>query len=401
MYAARSPRPRRGGVRTLTLCAAAAALAAGPLGTARAAGTDDTVKVTYRGHEFTFPASWPIVDLEKHPDVCVRFDRHAVYVGTPGDQQRCPAGARGRTEAFLVQPSAVKGRTATENRTARMFRVTADRIAVTAAYEADRTRIQDILRGAGLSVAAAGTGPTAGAPAAAPLPADATSFRGEGFDACTAPGQTAMDAWRDDSDYGAVGVYIGGVNRACAQSRLTAGWLRTQYANGWRFFPLYVGRQPTSDGGSCKGGCAAITDPVPQGTEAAEDAVEQASTLGFPKGTVIYDDLENYTPGSTVTSRVLSYLDAYTKRLHALGYRSGVYGNTSSLVTDLVTNKSRVTLPDVLHFARWNGKSTTTDSTIPANLWADHQRIHQYLGDTTETHGGVTISIDRDRLDVD
>lgn len=60
-------------------------------------------------------------------------------------------------------------------------------------------------------------------------------------------------------------------------------WLRTQYANGWRFFPLYVGRQPTSDGGSCKGGCAAITDPVPQGTEAADDAVEQAATLGFPR----------------------------------------------------------------------------------------------------------------------
>lgn len=139
---------------------------------------------------------------------------------------------------------------------------------------------------------------------------------------------------------------------------------------------------------------------MPQGTEAADDAVEQATTLGFPKGAVIYDDLENYTPGSTVTSRVLSYLDAYTKRLHALGYRSGVYGNTSSLVTDLVANKSRVTLPDVLHFARWNGKSTTTDPTIPANLWADHQRIHQYAGDTTETHGGVTISIDRDRLDV-
>ncbi len=97
---------------------------------------------------------------------------------------------------------------------------------------------------------------------------------------------------------------------------------------------------------------------------------------------------------------MLSYLDAYTKRLHALGYRSGVYGNTSSLVTDLVAHKSRATLPYVLHFARWNGKSTTTDPTIPANLWADHQRIHQYVGDTTETHGGVTISIDRDRLDV-
>jgi hypothetical protein len=46
------------------VCAAAAALAAGPPGTARAAGTDGTVKVTYRGHEFTVPAAWPIVDLE-------------------------------------------------------------------------------------------------------------------------------------------------------------------------------------------------------------------------------------------------------------------------------------------------------------------------------------------------
>lgn len=401
MHAARSRRPRRNGVRTLTVCAAAAVLAAAPLGTARAVGTDATTKITYRGHEFTVPASWQIVDLEKHPDVCIRFDRHAVYLGTPGDQQRCPAGARGRTEAVLIQPSAVTSRTATENRTARTFRVTADRIAVTAAYAEDRTRIQDILRGAGLPDAAAPTEPTAGAPAAAPLPDDATSFRGEGFDACTAPGQSAMDAWRDDSDYGAVGVYIGGINRGCAQSRLTATWLRTQYANGWRFIPLYVGRQPSTDGGSCGGGCAAITDPGPQGKEAADDAVKQAVALGFAKGTVIYNDLENYAPGGSVTSHVLSYLDAYTERLHALGYRSGVYGNTSSLVADLVANKSRLTLPDVLHFARWNGKSTTADSMIPSTLWSDHQRIHQYAGDKSETHGGVTISIDRDRLDVD
>ncbi|WP_405879234.1 DUF1906 domain-containing protein [Streptomyces sp. NBC_01136] len=388
------------------VCAAAAVLAAGLPGAARAVESDDTTKVTYRGHEFTVPASWRVVDLDDDPEACVRFDRHAVYLGTPGDQQQCPARARGRTEALLIQPSAVTRSTATENRTARMFRVTADRIAVTATYAEDRTRIRGILRGAGMPVPAAQTKPTeptgstAGAPAAAPLPADATSYSGEGFDACTAPGQSAMDAWWDDSDYGAVGVYIGGINRACAQSKLTAGWLRTQYANGWRFFPLYVGRQPSADGGSCGGGCAAITDPVPQGTEAADDAVKQATTLGFDKGTVIYSDLENYALGRTVTTQVLDYLDAYTERLHELGYRSGVYGNTSSLVTDLVANKSRLTLPDVLHFAHWNGKSTTKDSAIPSDLWADHQRIHQYAGDTTEKHGGVRISIDRDRLDV-
>ncbi|MFE9875085.1 glycoside hydrolase domain-containing protein [Streptomyces sp. NPDC005784] len=405
MHAARSPQTRRTGARALTVLLAAAALAAGPLGPAssapRPSDSEDLTQVAYRGHIFTVPASWQIVDLKKHPDTCVRFDRHAVYLGTPGSDQNCPARASGRTEALLVQPAPTADRTVTENPTARTYRATGDRIAVTAAYGYDRTRIQDVLRSAGLPVAAARLEEPAERPAAAALPTDATSYRGEGFDACTAPSQSAMDAWRDDSPYGAIGVYIGGLNRACAQQHLTADWVRTQYTHGWRFFPLYVGRQPSADGGSCGGGCSAITSPVPQGTAAADDAVKQAAALGFGKGTVIYNDLEHYEPGGKITDQVLAYLDAYTVRLHALGYRSGAYGNTSSLVSDLIANRGDVTLPDVIHFARWNGASSTSDSSIPSTLWGKHQRIHQYVGDTTETHGGVKISIDRDRLDVD
>ncbi|MET9411496.1 glycoside hydrolase domain-containing protein [Streptomyces sp. NPDC002935] len=405
MHAVRSPHTRRTGARALTVLLAAAALAAGPLGLAssapRPSDSEDLTQVAYRGHVFTVPASWRIVDLKKHPDTCVRFDRHAVYLGTPGSDQNCPARASGRTEALLVQPAAVAAGAVTENPTARIYRANGDRIAVTAAYGYDRARMRDVLRSAGLPVAAARPERAAERPAVTPLPTNATSFRGEGFDACTAPSQSAMDAWRDDSVYGAIGVYIGGLNRACAQQHLTAGWVRTQYTRGWRFFPLYVGRQPSADGGSCGGGCAAITSPVPQGTAAADDAAKQAAALGFGKGTVIYNDMEHYEPGGKVTDQVLAYLQAYTVRLHALGYRSGAYGNTSSLVSDLIANRSRVTLPDVIHFARWNRLSSTSDSSIPSTLWAKHQRIHQYVGDTTETHGGVKISIDRDRLDVD
>ncbi|WP_328668620.1 glycoside hydrolase domain-containing protein [Streptomyces sp. NBC_00328] len=405
MHAVRSSQPRRKGVRALTVLLAAAALAAGPLVPAssapRTGDAEDLTQVAYRGYIFTVPDSWRIVDLKKHPDTCVRFDRHAVYLGTPGTDQNCPARASGRTEALLVQPAPVAPRAVTENPTARTYRATADRIAVTAAYGYDRARIQDVLSSAGLPVAAARREEPALQRAAAPLPKDATSFRGEGFDACTAPSQSAMDAWRDDSPYGAIGVYIGGLNRACAQQHLTADWVRTQYTRGWRFFPLYVGRQPSSDGGSCGGGCAAITSPVSQGTAGADDAVKQAAALGFGKDTVLYLDLEHYEPGGKVTDSVLAYLQAYTARLHALGYRSGAYGNTSSLVSDLIANKSRVTLPDVIHFARWNRVSSTSDSSIPSTLWNKHQRVHQYVGDTTETHGGVRISIDRDRLDVD
>ncbi|AVH59208.1 MULTISPECIES: glycoside hydrolase domain-containing protein [Streptomyces] len=418
---------------------AAAAFAAGSFEAARSApfssatektgSADHTVRVTYLGHEFVVPASWQIVDLEEEPDACVRFDRHAVYLGTPGARQDCPAQAKGRTEALLIQPAPdpAARSSVTENRTARTYRATMGNITVTAAYGDDgddRMTIQDILSSAGLPVPAedaeeaeeteqtedaeetektedAGENEKIpGVAATTPLPVDATSYRGTGFDACTAPSQSSMDAWRSASGYRAVGIYIGGINRACSQTRLTATWVRKQYTNGWRFFPLYVGRQPSSDSGSCLGSCAAITNPVPQGTEAADDAVKQAAALGLGKGTVLYSDVEHYTPGGAATDQVLAYLEAYTERLHKLGYRSGAYGGASSLVADLVAHRNEVTLPDVIHFASWNYLSTTDDPAIPASMWAAHQRIHQYVGNSTETYGGVTINIDRNRLDV-
>ena len=35
---------------------------------------------------------------------CVRFDVHAVYLGHPGADMRCPAALVGRTDAVLVEP---------------------------------------------------------------------------------------------------------------------------------------------------------------------------------------------------------------------------------------------------------------------------------------------------------
>ena len=52
----------------------------------------------------------------------------------------------------------------------------------------------------------------------------ATRFTGPAFDTCTAPTLAQMTAWRA-SPYKAVGIYIGGVNRSCAQPRLTPTWV--------------------------------------------------------------------------------------------------------------------------------------------------------------------------------
>ena len=61
--------------------------------------------VEYLGVAFDVPADWPVHDLAADPTTCVRFDVHAVYVGTPGAEMRCPAGLIGRTDALLVEPA--------------------------------------------------------------------------------------------------------------------------------------------------------------------------------------------------------------------------------------------------------------------------------------------------------
>jgi len=52
--------------------------------------------VAYLGRAFAVPASWAVVDLSAAPTTCVRFDVHALYIGTPGDEQDCPARGVGR-----------------------------------------------------------------------------------------------------------------------------------------------------------------------------------------------------------------------------------------------------------------------------------------------------------------
>ncbi len=77
-------------------------------GVAAADGTVDAAgvrTVTYQGVEFQVPGDWPVYDLSADPSTCVRFDVHAVYLGTPGPDMQCPAGLVGRADAILVQPA--------------------------------------------------------------------------------------------------------------------------------------------------------------------------------------------------------------------------------------------------------------------------------------------------------
>ena len=78
----------------------------------------------------------------------------------------------------------------------------------------------------------------AGKPAPSP-PGTGISF----FDACTTPSLSTMTTWWQQSPYEAVGIYIGGSSRACAQPNLTATWVTTVVDQGWNLIPIWVGPQ--------------------------------------------------------------------------------------------------------------------------------------------------------------
>ncbi len=59
--------------------------------------------VRFAGYTIRVPASWPVYRLARDPRRCVRYDRHAVYLGQPGVNQVCPAHLVGRTATISIQ----------------------------------------------------------------------------------------------------------------------------------------------------------------------------------------------------------------------------------------------------------------------------------------------------------
>jgi Domain of unknown function (DUF1906) len=408
--------------RSLAACIVIAAqfLATPAAGAASSVSAGATHTIDYRGYVVDVPASWPVFDLSRDPTQCVAFSTHAVYLGQPGATENCPAHAVGRSEAILIQPltsvTASQAAAASAVAAGRLvpsgvasadqevsFAVPQAGLFVTATWRLEPAVAWKLLASSRLTSAArAGVGqqtPSVASPTTGITPAAVASFTGLGFDSCAAPSASSMSTWGGSSPYSAVGIYIGGANRGCAQANLTADWVKTQVALGWRLIPTYVGVQAPVN--NC--GCSSMSpsNASSQGVAAADDAVAQASALGMSSGTPIYYDMESYVRGGANTPTVLTFLSAWTSRLHDHGYVSGVYSSGSSGITDLVSQYgSAYTEPDDLWIADWNGQQTVLDPTyVPSGDWSNHQRLHQYRGGHTETYGGVSINIDGNYVD--
>ena len=397
--------------------------------------------VEYHGYRFQVPGGWPVYNLAAHSSQCVLFSTHAVYLGTPGNAQNCPATAIGRTETLLVQPASsptisdsavvlTGGSAALPEQTtlpaaataAHMFQVEvpAAGVLVTATYSTNEPRLRAILAGATIvGRAAKAVSATVAQPAPAAqsvmtvaaksLSSSATSApansltsmigSGLGLDTCSVPSIATMTSWLA-SPYRVIGTYLGGVNWACGYGNFSASWVQRAADEGWRFAPLWVGRQapcwtiPT----------VAVIDPAHAAAEGRAEAVSAAaaaSGFGYGPSSPIYFDMEGYKPSRGCSSAVLDFISGWTQGLHAAGYASGVYSSAASGIKDLAAayNSGNHSRPDDIWIADWNGTPVLTDPDVPSSHWANHQRLHQYSGPHDEKWGGRTLNIDTNAAD--
>ena len=219
-----------------------------------------------------------------------------------------------------------------------------------------------------------------------------------GFDTCTAPSLSAMRAWK--SKYSAIGVYIGGQDMACDYGNLSASWVGSTHSMGWSLMPIYVGLQAPCN--SFRGRINAKSAGS-QGKTAADAAIGDASHFGMGKGSPVYFDMEGYdNSNSGCKNAVLTFLDAWTRELHARGYVSGVYSSAASGVSDLASTSSvngrSLAGPDSLWFALWDNQNNLVGTPyLPGSKWAAH-RDKQYCGGRTQKVGNYTLNIDCDRV---
>jgi hypothetical protein len=261
------------------------------------------------------------------------------------------------------------------------------------------------LAGRGTSLVAAmllalGTGVGAVATAAPATAApQSEELVGEGLDSCAAPSLSQMTAFWKNTPNSMWGVYVGGVDRSCAQPNLTASWVTSVTKQGWHLLPLWVGPQ-----NPCASGfdhfSTNTTTAYDQGKAQATSAGKALTALGMAADSPVVYDLE--APSSSTTACIAatkSFVRGWVSELHVTPARpAGVYSSTCSGFVDQFAGLSPA--PDFIDGADWDeNPSTSTMSCVSASHWTHQQRHKQYQGGHNETWNGVTLNVDSDCAD--
>ena len=155
-----------------------------------------------------------------------------------------------------------------------------------------------------------------------------------GFDTHTYPGDKTMSAWKaaPGAPYRWVGYYL---PSPCHKDRSWSGKRQTLVDMGWGLAVVYIGQQtwgrtPRNLSAArlaalLKSGTTCNADLVTaeRGDVDGRDAIEAAEDEGFPRGSIIFLDIERM---EKMPAAMREYYRAWTKRLLTDGrYRPGVY----------------------------------------------------------------------------
>jgi hypothetical protein len=216
----------------------------------------------------------------------------------------------------------------------------------------------------------------------------------KGIDACTAPSLDTMRAFWNNTPYGDIGIYLGGVNRACGQPNLTANWVSQAVDIGWSFMPIWVGPEAPCFSRAIARFSSDPATAATQGRQEAAGAIAAAKALGFASGSVVYYDMEAY--GTTCSAAVQAFIGGWTSALHSSGWKAGMYGSCVN-VGDFAAASPR---PDALWFAHWDGQPGPADPTCPATQpWSTDRLLKQWQGGHNETWNGATLNVDSNCAD--
>jgi hypothetical protein len=217
-----------------------------------------------------------------------------------------------------------------------------------------------------------------------------------GFDTNIYPGDRAMRAWIDGgSPYEWVGYYL---TAPCHKDASWTGKRERLEEMGWGTAVIYVGQQiwPKRTGRALAGKtCSTSFVSAARGTRDAADAIRRTAAEGFPRGTVIFLDIERM---ETVPQKMRDYYRAWTKAVLADGrYRPGFYAhehNARRIHADVnaVFRQAGATFEPPMWLAGNSHRFSARKK--PSEIGHEFAAVWQGLLDVVRTHNGVRLPID-------
>jgi hypothetical protein len=257
-----------------------------------------------------------------------------------------------------------------------------------------------------------------------------------GFDTNIYPGDKAMDAWKRSGEYEWVGYYL---KAPCHGDNSWSGTRERLVDQGWGLAVIYVGQQtwgknltlasaakpattrlsvkrskaskaskkshkktrvrtmtrrssaPVAATGSR---CSASYVNAIQGAIDARDAIATAEREGFPKGTVVFLDVEHM---DVVAQPMRDYYRAWTRVVLGDGrYQPGIYAHTKNAQTiyedvNEVFDQAGVDAEPQFWIA---GASGFSPSSAPTDVGHAFASAWQGVLDVVRTHNGVRLPVD-------